>query len=149
MRKIKMLLLLMFLVVFAGAMSAVPKHATLAKEEAMNRKDSDIKKKTTNLKAPIVKKFKHIAPKPNMSGNRIYTLRWNHVAGASAYQLSIKDKNADGSWGNKRITYTRGTSFDYDFMVSSGIKVKVRAFQIMNGKKVYGKWSKTITKQVK
>ncbi|MBO4997029.1 MAG: hypothetical protein J6D02_03410 [Lachnospira sp.] len=148
MRKIKMLLLLMLLVVFIGEMSATPRHVVLAKQEAGSRKDCDVKKKTTKLKAPVIKKFKHIAPKPNMPGNEIYRLRWNDVAGASAYQLSIKDKNADGSWGDKRITYTRGTCFDYDFVVSLGIKVKVRAFQIVNGKKVYGKWSKTITKQV-
>ena len=138
----------MLLVVFVGKISTTPEHFTLAKEETVNRKDSYKKKKTIKLKAPVIKKFKHIAPKPNMSGNSIYRLRWKKVAGAFAYQLSIKDKHADGSWGNKRITYTRVTCFDYDFSYSSGIKVKVRAFKIVNGKKVYGKWSKTVTKQV-
>lgn len=147
MRKIKMLLFLMLLIVSVGEMSAVPKHVSLAKEKAVSRKDSD-RKTTTKLKAPVIKYFKHIAPKPNMSGNGIYRLRWNNIAGVFAYQLSIKDKNADGSWGDKHITYTRGTCFDYDFSVSLGIKVKVRAFKIVNGKKVYSKWSKTVTKQV-
>lgn len=144
----EMLLLLMPIVVFAGEMPAASEYVTLAKDEAVNRKDSDVKKKATKLKAPVIKKFKHIAAKPNMSGNGIYRLRWNNIAGASAYQLSIKDKNADGSWGDKRITYTQGTCFDYDFSVSSGIKVKVRAFKIVNGKKVYGKWSKIVIKEL-
>ena len=135
MRKLKAVFLALMIAVLMGNIPSVCSQTVFAK--------------TTELKSPVVKNFKPVTrPETKLKGKKIYRLRWSKVAGASAYQLSIKNKKTDGSWGTKRITYTRNTSFDYDFINCKGIKIKVRGFKTVNNKKVFGKWSINIIMKI-
>ena len=131
MKKLKAVFLALMIAVLMGNIPVISSQTIFAK--------------TIELKPPVVKNFNPVTrPETKLKGKKIYRLRWSKVAGASAYQLSIKDKKTDGSWGAKRVTYTSSTFFDHDFINCKGIKIKVRGFKIVNGKKVFGRWSKTI-----
>lgn len=130
MKKLKAVFLALMIAVLIGNLPMVSPQTVFAK--------------TAELKAPVVQKFHPVArPETKLKGKKIYRLRWNKVAGASAYQLSIRDKKTNGSWGAKRVTYTSVTFFDYDLLNCKGTKIRVRGLKIVNGKKVFGKWSKT------
>ena len=80
------------------------------------------------------------------SSGVLYTLKWSKVRGAKGYQ--VKDTRREMcewstySFLTKKRSYKTGTS-DSDI-----IKIKVRAYKIVNGKKKYGPWSKTKTIKV-
>ena len=76
-----------------------------------------------------------------------YTINWKKVPKASGYQVYYGE-NDNGTWYTKNIITKKlkfSTSISHNNMI---IKAKVRAFAIVNGKKVYGPWSKVITRTI-
>ena len=70
----------------------------------------------------------------------IYTFRWKNVKGADGYQVRESYKES-GYW------YTGNATTKYCFYGTGGsditdIKVKVRAYKTVKGKKKFGPWSK-------
>lgn len=67
-------------------------------------------------------------------------LTWKKVSGAKGYQ--VKYKVGSGKWKSKNTskTYLRLKKFN-----SSTVKYKVRAYEVVKGKKVYAKYSKPCT----
>ncbi len=76
-----------------------------------------------------------------------YRITWKKVSGASGYQVKFyqKDSSYDESWG-KWTENTKKTKADVGFSSCYAMKAKVRAYKVVNGKKVYGNWSKTVKK---
>ena len=67
-------------------------------------------------------------------------LKWKKVKGADGYQVKIYSK---GEW--KAVGLTKKTSFEVDDRKSAtNYKFKVRAYEVRNGKRVYGKYSSVI-----
>ena len=95
--------------------------------------------KKNGLKKVTITKVSRWVP-TNTSGV-LYTLKWSKVRGAKGYQ--VKDIRREmGEWSTfslhtQKRSYKAGTSND------DIIKIKVRAYKIVNGKKKYGPWSKT------
>ena len=63
---------------------------------------------------------------------------WKKVKNAKGYQLYIKEGQG---WSNKLLTTKRKYQWSPGAHTIS-VKFKVRAYQKVNGKKVWGKWSK-------
>ena len=83
--------------------------------------------------------------------------KWKKVKGASGYQVKVGDyEEGSGNkiywysaWNGKKIIRKGAskTSFKTNFIYGSDYGfsfVKVRAYKTVNGKKVYGKWSKAV-----
>lgn len=67
-------------------------------------------------------------------------LKWKKVSGADGYQVKIY---TDGGW--KSLGRTKKTSFEADELKSAtAYKFKVRAYELKNGKRVYGKYSSVL-----
>ncbi len=68
-------------------------------------------------------------------------LKWKKVKGADGYQVKIYSK---GEW--KAVGLTKKTNFEVDDRKSAtNYKFKVRAYEVVGGKRVYGKYSSVIT----
>ncbi len=68
-------------------------------------------------------------------------LKWKAVKGADGYQVKIYSK---GEW--KAVGLTKKTNFEVDDRKSAtNYKFKVRAYEVVGGKRVYGKYSSVIT----
>ena len=108
---------------------------------------------------------KPLAPKsPTITWNRKYPagsglavyLKWKKVKNADGYQIYIKGKigGSDGmSYSVKKYyrVQIKG-SRTYKRLTEGGtckwIQAKVRAYRIVKGKKVYGKWSKLVKRNI-
>ena len=67
-------------------------------------------------------------------------LKWKKVKGADGYQVKIYSK---GEW--KAVGLTKKTTFEVDDRKSAtNYKFKVRAYEVKNGKRVYGKYSSVV-----
>ncbi len=67
-------------------------------------------------------------------------LKWKAVKGADGYQVKIYSK---GEW--KAAGLTKKTTFEVDDRKSAtNYKFKVRAYEVKNGKRVYGKYSSVV-----
>lgn len=98
----------------------------------------------------------------SLAGNpyrRKATLYWRKVAGAQGYEVAAKWASSESVWINgektrgiywdsswSKLGTTRKTSFSYVTpdgvkygMV--GVKMRVRAYAVIDGRKVYGQWS--------
>lgn len=92
---------------------------------------------------------------PNPVGNGVqYTLKWKKVKGASGYQVQKYSRRLfDGTMREKWYKYPTAsqkkcsTSVQFSH-VSVELKARVRAYKIVKGKRVYGKWSKAVKKRV-
>ena len=66
--------------------------------------------------------------------------RWNKVTGAEGYEIFISPANAN--------TFKKVATQANNRLKNSGlrtdIKVKIRAYVVVNSKKVYGEFSKTV-----
>ena len=71
---------------------------------------------------------------------------WGKVAGAEKYQMSVS-RNKAGTW----ICYSGGKLKHTKGSLKSGktYYVKVRAYRVQNGKRVYSKWSAVKTVKTK
>ncbi len=68
------------------------------------------------------------------------TFTWKKVKGAKGYQVSISQKEF-GDWYNER-KFTKKRSFSAGGSSISDIRIKVRPYKIVRGKKKFGPWSK-------
>lgn len=84
-------------------------------------------------------------PHPIGDGVR-YTIKWKKVKGASGYQVQ-KYSRLD-KWYKHPTASQKKCSTSIEFSSLFEIKVKVRAYKIVNGRRVYGKWSKMVKKKV-
>ncbi|MBE6774911.1 MAG: hypothetical protein E7543_01825 [Ruminococcaceae bacterium] len=67
-------------------------------------------------------------------------LKWKKVKGADGYQVKIYSK---GKW--KAVGLTKKTKFEVDDRKSAtNYRFKVRAYELKNGKRVYGKYSSVV-----
>lgn len=71
-----------------------------------------------------------------------YRLSWTKVRGADGYQYSygIKENRYD-SYYDRKVT-TKKTSAVRGWGIYEVVRVRARAYKIVNGKKKFGKWSK-------
>lgn len=84
------------------------------------------------------------------AGNNSFTLNWETVAGASGYQI-VYCVNKDFKT-SKKITVSGKTSIKKTIKKLEDQKtyyVKVRAYKTVDGKKVYGDYSKVVSVKVK
>ena len=111
---------------------------------------SDVLIASTKVKKPA--KVKGVTSVIKVDDKKLkvkYTAKWKKVKGASGYQIKFGTYDyIDKHWlttktvkGASKTSYKTnfryGTEEGYDF-------VKVRAYKMVNGKKVYGKWSKVV-----
>lgn len=82
---------------------------------------------------------------PANSDGYSYKIKWKAVSGAKGYQYKITE--VDGGTYT-RTGYKGKNSRSYTFSASSVRKfsIKVRAYRVVKGKKVYSLWSVTKTK---
>ena len=69
-----------------------------------------------------------------------YTVTWKKVAGASGYQVKVT-MLIEGSWKTQYIS-TKKLSYSEAGSTIQQMRAKVRAYKTVNGKKIYGPWSK-------
>lgn len=83
---------------------------------------------------------------PNATSNGVrYTIKWSRVKGASGYQVQKYERS--DKWYKYTVSQ-KGCSTSIEFSSLCEIKARVRAYKIVNGRRVYGKWSKTVSKNV-
>lgn len=78
-------------------------------------------------------------------GAKKLTAKWKKVSAATGYQVRLK--KGSGSW--KKSKTTKLAKVFKGLAKGARYSVCVRAYKVSNGKTYYGKWSKTISKQVK
>ncbi len=82
---------------------------------------------------------------PAGSGLQVY-LKWKKVSKADGYQVQIIGKTAGSDGFDMRVRDKKRITKKTKMRLFAGgtckwIKARVRAYRIVNGKKVYGKWS--------
>ena len=98
--------------------------------------------KNKKLKAPVISDWKLRYGRwmtPPADGVE-YTVTWKKVAGASGYQVKVVSL-VEGSWKTYYVS-TKKLSFSEAGSTIQQMRAKVRAYKIVNGKKIYGAWSK-------
>ncbi len=72
---------------------------------------------------------------------------WKKAAGAKGYQIQY---GTSKKWKKKKAKTTKKTKLTLGKLKSKKTYyIRVRAYTVQNGKKVYGRWSKTVKKKVK
>lgn len=87
---------------------------------------------------------------PTFIGDGVrYTLEWKKVKGADGYQVQKYSRSPYSNW-YKFPTVSQATcSTSIEFShISLEFKARVRAYKIVKGKRVYGKWSKMVKNKV-
>ena len=91
----------------------------------------------------------------HMSAGVRYTIKWSKVKGASGYQVQRYERiipdpvyGSPGKWYKFPTVSQKGRSTSIGFSVHLEFKARVRAYKIVNGRRVYGKWSKFVSKKV-
>ena len=107
----------------------------------------------STVEASCIGQVKKIAnwkqvPIPNQQGDGVrYQITWKKIKGAVGYQVKFYEK---GSPSEKKwytwTQFTKKTKAYTEFSSVYAIKGKVRAYKVITGKKVYGKWSKIVKK---
>ena len=92
--------------------------------------------------APTISNWKEV-PMDNSEGDGVeYKIRWNDVDNADGYQVKIYEKESayDEDWYVlKKITKKCSASIQFSSLYQ--FKAKVRAYKMVNGKRIYGNWS--------
>lgn len=70
-----------------------------------------------------------------------YKLKWSKVRGAKGYQ--VKETRSDMNEWYTHSSFNKKRSYQTGAEIKETLKIKVRAYKIVNGKKKYGPWSKT------
>ena len=81
-----------------------------------------------------------------------YVAKWKKVKGADGYQLRTGGNDGGGNTWAKPVTVKGASKTSYKINLSYGSGeagdyfsfAKVRAYKIVGGKKIYGKWSKVV-----
>lgn len=84
-----------------------------------------------------------------ISKDMVYDIRLlgKEVKGSAGYQVKIYEKGdpSEKEW-YARTQFTKKIKAYTEFSSLYALKGKVRAYKMIKGKKVYGKWSKTVKK---
>lgn len=125
------------LTVQPGGVSTVQPSVSLADEADEADGESEIPEqkltKVTGLKGKVKKKAIQVS--------------WKKAAGANGYELWYSTTK---KWNKKKTKTTKKTKLTLGKLKSKKTYyIRVRAYTIQNGKKVYGRWSKTVKKKVK
>lgn len=113
----------------------------------------DIAEAKAKVGTPQIKNWYKSAEASYGSNGVEYTIRWNKVKGASGYQVekyerSLSAFGAPGKWYKFPTVSQKNCSTSIQFSASLELKARVRAYKIVNGRRVYGKWSKMVKKKV-
>ncbi|MDO4557194.1 MAG: hypothetical protein Q4B70_18945, partial [Lachnospiraceae bacterium] len=106
--------------------------------------------KVIKLKTPVLSNWKKTydsAKDPFTFDGVTYSISWSKVANATGYQVSF-GSNDNGRWyySNKRTTKLKySISFSH---IDTKLKLKVRPYVTLNGKRIYGPWSTMKSKSV-
>ena len=95
-------------------------------------------KKNGLKKVTITKVNKWV--EPTVTGVN-YKLKWSKVHGAKGYQ--VKESHNEMKEWYTFSNFTKKRSYETGGEIKTTIKIKVRAYKIVKGKKKYGPWSKT------
>ena len=78
-----------------------------------------------------------------------YIFSWKKVSGASGYEVKIYEKESpyDGWYSFSKKTKKTNVSVSFSYLY--GLKAKVRAYKVVDGKKFYGKWSTIKSAKIK
>lgn len=93
-------------------------------------------------------KWKYIGKNFNGGNGYVYRIKWKKVKGADGYQVCSRDILYNSETytfyrNQKRCVYEEQFSSDVILL-----RVKVRAYKIVKGKKIYGPWSEEKTERV-
>ena len=77
-----------------------------------------------------------------------YGTTWKKIKGADGYQVESKEYGWKTASAYKAIKKTKGTSASIQFSDIYKFGFRVRAYKIVNGKTVYGPYSKWVWKQM-
>ncbi|MFP3154635.1 lectin like domain-containing protein [Lachnospiraceae bacterium ZAX-1] len=113
--------------------------------------DANGKELTKNASAIVATCTKPAVPNPTVKAkNNTATVTWKSVKGANGYEI-YRGTSKKGAY-IKVKTITKGSTVNYK---NSKLKAKksyyyqMRAFKTVNGKKVYGGWSKVVNVKIK
>lgn len=87
--------------------------------------------------------FKIVPKKVTLKGSVSDTkaaLSWKKVKGATGYEVY---RSVNGG-AYKKLTDVKTTKYTAKLSAGTSYKYKVRAYTVVNGKRVYGSWSKVI-----
>ena len=109
--------------------------------------------KKNGLSTPRIGKWNKTydsAKDPNAIADGVtYTIKWKKVKGASGYEVNMSViESPEEKWGD-RVEVTKKCKASTSFSCGHAVRAKVRAYKLVNGKKVYGKWSKAVKQVVK
>ena len=106
----------------------------------------------SNLSKAISRKATLLSPsnlRTEKVSSRIVRIRWNKVEGASGYMLYRSAPNKNGSFKRINTVNSKYSSLQ-DKSLKKGKRYywKMKAYKIVNGKRVYSGYSKTISRRV-
>ncbi len=83
-----------------------------------------------------------------------FNVKWKKVKGASGYQMKFGNEDGGGKYWSGTKTFKGASNTTFNTMLLYGTDIcaskygcsflKIRAYKKVNGKKVYGKWSKIV-----
>ncbi len=83
-----------------------------------------------------------------------FNVKWKKVKGASGYQMKFGNEDGGGKYWSGTKTFKGAANTTFNTMLLYGTDIcaskygcsflKIRAYKKVNGKKVYGKWSKIV-----
>lgn len=94
------------------------------------------------LKTPQLSKIKYWNSGAPYATGVQYGTTWKKVSGAEGYQVEIKEFGWKGSAGSSSYRYTRNTKTSIQFSDVYKLGIRVRAYRMVNGTRVYGAYSK-------
>lgn len=106
----------------------------------------------SNLSKAISRKATLLSPsnlRTEKVSSRIVRIRWNKVEGASGYMLYRSAPNKNGSFKRINTVNSKYSSLQ-DKSLKKGKRYywKMKAYKVVNGKRVYSGYSKTISRRV-
>ena len=134
----------------AEDLKAQQEEAKKALEEAQKAQDAKLKEQEEKLKAEKDKygfNEKTTLKSAKVKGKKV-TLKWNKVKGASGYEIYCK--TGKGKWKLVK-TLNKGSKASYKLKGKAGKKYtyKVRVFQKVENKVIYGQYSNTKSAKIK
>ena len=134
----------------AEDLKAQQEEAKRQQEEAKKAQEEKLKEQEEKLKAEKDKygfNEKTTLKSAKVKGKKV-TLKWNKVKGASGYEIYCK--TGKGKWKLEK-TLNKGSKASYKLKGKAGKKYtyKVRVFQKVENKVIYGQYSNTKSAKIK
>lgn len=77
-----------------------------------------------------------------------YTLKWKKVPGAKGYQVQVCEMEGwEKSWPKGYFRTTKSLKYSISGSSIARFRIRVRAYKIKNGKKLYGPWGKWVERE--